>query len=67
LASFAIGAVNQRGLIVNVATVGSAKLAILRFLDAREEYERVWISDEFGRVVTFDELVCCAQREERSS
>ena len=64
LAAFEIGAVNERGLIVSVATVGSAKLATSRFLDAREQYDHVWISDEFGRVVTFDELVRRAQEED---
>lgn len=67
MAAFEIGAVDKRGLVVEVATVNSAKLATLRFLDAREHYERVWISDELGRVVTFDELIRRAQEEERSS
>jgi hypothetical protein len=50
---------------VSVATVGGAKLAVTKFLDAREEYEHAWISDEAGHVLTFDELVRRAQKEEQ--
>lgn len=62
--SFEIAAV-QRGLVVSVATVGTAKLAVAKFLDAREQYERAWISDDGGKILTFDQLVQRAQEEER--
>ena len=65
MATFEIGAVNGRGHIVSVATVGGAKLAVTKFLDAREEYEHAWISDEAGHILTFDELVRRAQKEEQ--
>lgn len=64
LPSFEIAAV-QRGLVVSVATVGTAKLAVAKFLDAREQYERAWISDDGGKILTFDQLVQRAQEEER--
>lgn len=67
MAAFEIGAIDERGLVVSVATVATAKLAIVKFLDAREQYERAWISDDAGNVLTFDQLVRRAGEEERDA
>jgi hypothetical protein len=49
---------------VDIATVDTARMAISKFLDARERYERVWVCDDADNLLTFDELAARAQEEE---
>lgn len=57
----------ERGVVLDVATVSAAKLAIIKFLDAREQYGRAWVSDESGQDLDIDELTRRAQAEDRSA
>lgn len=57
----------ERGVVVDFATVSAAKLAIIKFLDAREQYGRAWVSDESGKDLDIDELIRRAQAEEQSA
>jgi hypothetical protein len=52
------------GRVVDIATVDTARMAISKFLDARERYERVWVCDDSDNLLTFDELAARAQEEE---
>ena len=54
----------DRGSIVDVIAVDTARLAIIRFLDAADQYPRVWVCDEDGNDVVFDELIRRAEEED---
>jgi hypothetical protein len=55
---------SYEGRVVDIATVDTARMAISKFLDARERYERVWVCDDADNLLTFDELAARAQAEE---
>jgi hypothetical protein len=51
------------GDIVDIATADSAKLAMIRYLDAVDQYDRAWVSDDSGKDILIDDLVRLAQQE----
>lgn len=56
----------ERGSIIDVATVDTARVAIIKFLDAADQYSRTWVCDHEGHDIVFDELVRRAEEEERN-
>ena len=57
---FSIKAVD-RGTIFEVATVDSAKQALIQYLDALDRYNCAWVSDQSEGDIQIDELVRLAQ------
>lgn len=55
----------DHGRDIDVATVDTAKQAVIKFLDALDQYNRVWVSDEAGNDLSMDDLTRLAQEEER--
>ena len=53
----------ERGRAVEVATVDSAKQAVIHYLDALGQYGRAWVSDASGNDILIDDLVNLALRE----
>lgn len=54
----------QNGSTVDVATVDSAKQAMVQYLDAIDQYERAWVSDGSGSEMLIDDLARLALRED---
>jgi hypothetical protein len=52
---------------VELGSANTAKEAVLKFLDAVGQHNRVWVNDEAGNELAFDELVRRAEEEGRSS
>lgn len=55
----------KEGRAVIVATVDTANHAIIKFLDALEEYGRAWVQNASGDDVPMDELTRLAAEEQR--
>ena len=57
----------DHGRIAIVATVHTAKHAIIKFLEAREQYEGVCVSDKAGNQLSFDDLTFLAAEEDKKA
>jgi hypothetical protein len=53
----------DKGAVIDIATVYTARQAIVQFLDALERHERAWVNDGPGRDMSIDELARLALEE----
>jgi len=53
----------DKGAAIDIATVDTARQAIVKFLDALERHERAWVNDGSGHDMSIDELARLALEE----